>query len=310
MVEVLDDQIKSFPNRKVGVPLALLAGICWSLAGLVYRLIDSASAWQVLFYRSASLFMMLLVWLLIRYRSVLVSAMKDAGLPALIGGICLSVAFTGYILALDNTSVANAMFALGAAPFFTAVLARVFLREAISGKAWLAMCIAALGLGIMTSGELKGDGGLGNLFAIVAALGFSGMTISIRSQAGNDMLPTILYASFFASVISTFGIISSGSQFILLPIDMVYSMSLGIFQIGLGFLLFTQAAHHLPAVELTLLSLTEIILGPVLVWIAIGELPTSATMIGGILICTAIVIAAILGTQKIPHTTGVKTPFS
>ena len=120
------------------------------------------------------------------------------------------------------------------------------------------------------------------------------------------MLPTILYASFFASVVSAFGVISSGNQFVLLPLDLIYSISLGIFQIGLGFILFTYAAHHLPAVELTLLSLTEIIL----VWIGIGELPTSATMIGGVFICVAIVLIAILGTHQTTHTTGVKTPFS
>lgn len=310
MIGLLEGHTESFPNRKVGVPIALLAGVCWSLAGLVYRWIDSASAWQVLFYRSVSLCIMLLIWLLIRYRQRLIATMKNAGFPALTGGICLSIAFTGYILALDNTSVANAMFALAAAPFFTAILARVLLRETISGKAWLAMCIAAIGLAIMTNGELKEGGGLGNLFAIIAALGFSGMTISLRSQVGSDMLPTILYASFFASVVSAFGIISSGNQFDLLPLDLIYSISLGIFQVGLGFILFTYAAHHLPAVELTLLSLTEIILGPILVWIGIGELPTSATMIGGVFIFVAIVLIAILGTQQRTHTTGVKTPFS
>ena len=170
------------PNRKIGVPVVLLAGVCWSTAGLIYRWIEAASAWQVLFFRSISLFVMLLLWLLIRYRHNLIEALIRAGLPALVGGVCLSIAFTGFILALEHTSVANAMFVLAASPFFTAALARALLREAIFWYTWLAMALAAVGLGIMTSGEMNAGGGLGNFFALLSALGFSGMAISLRSR--------------------------------------------------------------------------------------------------------------------------------
>ena len=95
------------------------------------------------------------------------------------------------------------------------------------------------------------------------------------------MLPTILYASLFASLFAAVAITASHDGFDLLPIDLTYSISLGIFQIGLGFLLFTLGARHLPAVELNLLSLTEIIVGPILVWIVIGEIPINSTLIGG-----------------------------
>jgi DME family drug/metabolite transporter len=297
-------------NRNLGLPAALLAGIFWSLAGLIYRWIDTASAWQVLFYRSFSLFVALLIWLLIRYRCDIFKVLKNSGLPAVAGGACLSLAFTGYILALDNTSVANAMFALAAAPFFTAILARILLKEEISRAIWFAMSVTAIGLIIMTNGELRSGGGLGNLFAISAALGFSGMTISLRSRVEVDMLPTILYASFFASMFSALAVISSGDTFILLPMDLGFSISLGLFQIGLGFLCFTFAARHLPAVELTLLSLTEIIVGPIIVWLGIGEIPSYSTLTGGAFIMFSIVIIAILGARQ-PHcSTTIKTHFS
>ena len=298
------------PNRTIGVPVVLLAGICWSTAGLIYRWVEAASAWQVLFFRSVSLFAMLLLWLLLRYRHNLIGALVRAGLPALIGGVCLSIAFTGFILALEHTSVANAMFVLAAAPFFTAVLGRVLLGEAIFWYTWLAMALAAVGLGIMTTGELHAGGGLGNLFALFSALGFSGMTISLRSRNDTDMLPTILYASLFASLFAGAAIIALHEGFVLLPIDLTYSISLGIFQIGLGFLLFTLGARHLPAVELNLLALTEIILGPILVWIGIGEIPSNATLIGGAIIISAIVVIAILGATQSKHPVKVETPFS
>ena len=298
------------PNRTIGVPVVLLAGICWSTAGLIYRWVEAASAWQVLFFRSVSLFAMLLLWLLFRYQHNLIAALVRAGLPALIGGVCLSIAFTGFILALEHTSVANAMFVLAAAPFFTAALGRVLLGEAIYWYTWLAMALAAVGLGIMTTGELNAGGGLGNLFALFSALGFSGMTISLRSRTDTDMLPTILYASLFASLFAGAAIIALHEGFVLLPIDLTYSISLGIFQIGLGFLLFTLGARHLPAVELNLLALTEIILGPILVWIGIGEIPSNATLIGGAIIISAIVVIAILGATQSKQPVKVETPFS
>lgn len=298
------------PNRKIGVPVVLLAGVCWSTAGLIYRWIETASAWQVLFFRSISLFVMLLLWLLIRYRYNFTAALVRAGLPALVGGVCLSVAFTGFILALEHTSVANAMFVLAVSPFFTAALGRALLKEAIFWHTWLAMVIAALGLGIMTSGEINGGGGLGNLFALFAALGFSGMAISLRSKTDTDMLPTVLYASLFASLFAAFAIVASHEGFVLIQIDLMYSVSLGIFQIGLGFLLFTLGARHLPAVELNLLSLTEIIVGPILVWIGIGEIPTTSTLVGGAIIIFAIVVIAILGATESKRTAIIKTPFS
>ena len=124
------------------------------------------------------------------------------------------------------------------------------------------------------------------------------------------MLPTILYASLFASVFSALGIVTSHENFALLPTDLGYSISLGVFQIGLGFLLFTLGARHLPAVDLTLLSLTEIIVGPILVWIGIGEIPTYSTLIGGAIIISAIIIMGILGATQSDYAASVKTKFT
>jgi len=282
-------------DRKLGVTLVLFAGVCWSLSGIIFRWIETASPWQVLFFRSSSLFIFLLIILLFRYRANILGLLQTTSTASIIGGGCLGVAFTGYILALDLTTVANAMFVLAAAPFFSAIIGRVLLNERITRNTWFAMFLAAIGLAIMTNGEIKSGSGAGNFFALLAALGFAGMTISLRYQKNVDKLPTILYGSIFASVFSLVGVLIYQDGFRLLPMDLIYSVSLGIFQIGFGFLLFTAGARHLLAVELTLLSLTEIIVGPILVWIGIGEIPTKATMIGGSIIISAIILVAIFG---------------
>ena len=302
--------VKNPPSRKFGIPIVLLAGVCWSSGGLIYRLIENASAWQVLFFRSSTLFVMFALWLLIRYKRGIVKSLARAGWPALAGGCCLSVAFTGFILALDRTSVANAMFVLAAAPFFTALFARLILGEWIFWYTWLAMIVAAIGLGIMTSGELKIGGGLGNLFAFCSALGFSGVAISLRAKADTDMLPTILYGSCIASIFAAFAIFVSQTGFVLQPLDLGYSISLGIFQVGFGFFLFTIGARHLPAAELNLLALTEIIVGPILVWVGIGEIPTNSTLIGGVIISLAILLIAFFGAKSAKHSNICDAPSS
>ena len=292
-------------NRRVGIPLVLMAGIFWSLSGLVYRWIEVATAWQVLFYRSLSLFCFIALWLVFRYRGRLLGVFQSAGRLSVLGGLCLSISFSGYILALDQTSVANALFILAAAPFFAALLGRALLSEHIGWTTSLAMGIAALGLAVMAGNELAIGRGLGELFALAAALGLAGLTITLRMRRTIDMLPAILFASLFATLFALTGMLWDGNSLILTPKDLSLSISLGVFQVGLGFMLYTAGSRHLPAVELTLLSLTEVIVGPILAWLGADEVPSVTTLAGGALILLAIVTLAVLGQRhhsaKTPH---------
>ncbi|MBF0277295.1 MAG: DMT family transporter [SAR324 cluster bacterium] len=286
------------PNRWVGVPLVLTAGVFWSTSGLVYRLIEAATPWQVLFYRSAALSLALFLLLSIRYRSRMIRALMSCGQSAVIGGLCLATAFTGYLLALEHTSVANAMFILAVAPFSTALLGWLILKERVANYTWGCLIIAAIGLAIMSGKELSLGRGLGELFALLPALGFSGLTISLRIRQGTDLLLTIFIASSFATLFAVTGITMTGSGIILEARDLILSSGMGLFQLGLGFLLYTAGSSHLPAVELTLLSLTEIIVGPILVWIWVGEAPTRSSLMGGGLILGSIVMMALLGSVR------------
>ena len=285
------------PNRRVGVPLVMIAGICWSTSGLIYRLIEEASPWQVLFYRSLALFVMLAIWLGINYHKNFSRIFSNSIGLSLTGGVCLGVAFTTYILSLEYTSVPNAMFILAAAPFVTALLGRIILGEKITVITWLCMIVSAIGLGVMVWEEFSLGKGLGEFFALCAALGFSCMTITLRANHTNDLLPTIFLASITATIFAFIMMIIRSDVFILQTMDWIYSSGMGIFQIGLGFLLFTSGARHLKAVELTLLSLTEIIAGPLLVWIFLDESPTKTALSGGALILGAIVVLALLGSN-------------
>ena len=285
------------PKRRVGVPLVMIAGICWSTSGLIYRVIEEASPWQVLFYRSLALFLMLTIWLGVNYHKNFSRIFSNSIGLSLTGGVFLGVAFTTYILSLEYTSVPNAMFILAAAPFVTALLGMIILGEKITVITWLCMIVSAIGLGVMVWEEFSLGKGLGEFFALCAALGFSCMTITLRANHTNDLLPTIFLASITATIFAFIMMIIRSDVFILQTMDWIYSSGMGIFQIGLGFLLFTSGARHLKAVELTLLSLTEIIAGPLLVWVFLDESPTKTALSGGALILGAIVVLALMGSN-------------
>ena len=297
-------------NRRAGIPLVLLAGIFWSTSGILYRLIQEASPWHVLLYRSLALLAALSLWLGWRYRGQVRDTLTRAGLPALVGGLCLGTAFAGYILALEYTTVANAMFLLASAPFFAALAGWVILGERIAGYMWAAMAVAAVGIGIMAGEELSLGKGLGEGFALVAALGFAGLTISLRMRSGTDKLITIFIATIVASVYGLGGLGFSGWQFSIPWVDLVNCLGMGWFQIGLGFALFTAGAKHLQAVELTLLSMTEVIAGPIIVWIGIGEIPSGSSMTGGVLILVAITLMALMGARAPSRTPPFEAPIS
>ncbi len=292
-------------NRRVGIPLVLLAGIFWSTSGILYRLIQEATPWQVLLYRSLALMAALTLWLAYRHRSQMRQTLSRAGLPALVGGFCLGTAFAGYILALEYTTVANAMFLLASAPFFAALAGWLILGERIAAYMWVAMSVAAVGIGIMAGKELSFGKGLGEGFALVAALGFAGLTISLRMRPQTDKLITIFIATLVASFYGLGGIGFSEWQFSIPGVDLMNCLGMGWFQIGLGFVLFTAGAKHLQAVELTLLSMTEVIAGPIIVWIGIGEIPSGSSVTGGAMILVAIALMALMGARI----SGPKPPF-
>ena len=185
-------------GHRAGILFVLSAGIFWSTSGILYRLLQEATPWHVLFYRSLALLGALLIWFVWRYRGAMSTKLVDAGVPALIGGLCLGTAFAGYILALEYTTVANAMFLLASAPFFAALAGRFLLGEGIASYTWVAMLVAAVGIAIMAGDELSLGKGLGEGFGLIAALGFAGLTVSLRARPQTDKLITIFFATMVA----------------------------------------------------------------------------------------------------------------
>ena len=277
-----------------GVLLVMLAGCFWSLGGILVRSIEAASDWQILWLRSSFVALMFFIVLAYRHGTQVWRPFKQAAWPALFGGISLSFGFAGFILAITHTTVANAVFILSAAPFPTALLAWLLLRERVRRSTWIAMVVAVLGVGVMVADGVQGGTSFGSSMALVAMAGFSGFAVALRIGRHNDMLPTFCLAGIFAGI---FGAYMSTDLSVTLH-DVLLCLSMGTVQIGLGMLCFTYGSRYVSAVELTLLSLTEVILSPIWVWLAYAETPGPLTLLGGFIVLIAILLSTLIGFRK------------
>lgn len=272
-----------------GAALVALAAVCWSLGGLLARLIEEASAFHVMAYRALFSLPMLAGFLFWRHGWAAPQRVWAAGASGLLGGAGLSLAFIGYILAIMNTSVANALFILSAGPVFAAIFNRLFLREAISPATWIAIGCAILGVSVMVLSGIEGGGLFGNLMALCSTLGFAFYTIVLRRSAMRAQNIDMMAAPFIGACITiVFGFVMAGG-FALTTNDLVACAILGLVQIGLPAFLYNAGAARLPAAQSVLIAQLEILLGTLWVWLFLSEAPAWATLAGGALVLSAVV---------------------
>ena len=283
-----------------GVVLVLLAGVCWSSFGVGVRLIEVADVWQILFYRSLALAPFLIFVIAVRAGGDAVGAIRRAGWAGVVGGISLVFAFGGGIYGIQNTTVANAMFLFAAAPFFAAILGKLLLKESVRlGTKW-AMLAATAGIAVMVSEGISMGHLAGNVAALVSALGFAVFTVALRWRQVEETMPTVFLAGVFAMGAAAVILQSTGAGFVVPLNDILVSLALGIVQVGAGLILYTLGAKAVPAVELTLLSMTEVVLGPIWTWLLMGETAGVYTLIGGGVLLSAIAANAFTGLRRKP----------
>lgn len=287
-------------GRASGILLVFLAGVLWSTVGLGIRLIEDAVVWQILLYRSVSLTLFLYLVLRLRTGESPFVLVRRSGLPAVIAGLSLVAAYSGGIYAIQVTSVASAMLLFATAPFMAAVLGWLVLREPVRSATWIAIAVALLGIGVMVIDQTGTVALWGSLAALGSAFGFAVFTVVLRWGKTGDMLPSVFLSGLFAIVI-TFGICQFlGLSLALSAQDGGIAMGMGVFQVGAGLILYTLGSRSLPAAELALLSLAEVLLAPLWVWLLLGETVTMNTLIGGAILLAAIGGNALSGKRRKP----------
>ncbi|MEK0084133.1 DMT family transporter [Benzoatithermus flavus] len=281
--------------------LVVLAGTFWSTGGVLVKLAEAADARQIVLWRSLFVFLFLVVVLGIRQRGALLRTFRTAGWNGVLGGWCLVGAFLGSIEAFTRTTVANVMFILAAQPFLAALFARLLLGERVGRQTWLAMAAAIVGVTIMVAPGLALGGASGSLLALASAVSFALFSVTLRRGRYGDGSPSIVWGALFSALVAFLLVVAGkGADAVLVGRhDLLICAAMGIGQIGCGMLAFAAGSRHLPAADLTLLALTEVILGPVWAWLVVGEVPPTATLAGGALVLGATALQALSGARRL-----------
>lgn len=282
-----------------GMALVVAAGVLWSLQGLVFRQIDTAGTWAVLFWRSIGMIPVLLGFLVWRAggRSPL-PAIRAVGLAGVMGGLGLVGAFGGAIFAIQSTTIANAVFLFTASPFLTALIGWAALGERVRPVTWAAMGLAMAGIYVMVRDGL-GDGAMaGNVAALLSALGFAVFTVTLRWGKVADSLPSVLLGGVFSIVVGATVAGVMGQPLAVPLADALWAMAMGAVTLSGGMVLYELGSRVVPAAETALLSNIEVMLAPLWVWLFLNETASTATFTGGAILLVAVTLNGISGARR------------
>ena len=272
----------------------LFAGALWSTGGPMIRLLENASEWQFLFYRSLALATVL--FLLIRIKSPnTIAQFKKAGVASVVGGLFLSLAFVTFVFSVTHITIANTLFIMSSAPFIAGFLGWILLKEQISKTQWMAMTVAAIGILVIIQDGVSGDSLFGNLTAFATAACFAGFTVSLRWGKNKNMLPAVCYAALFTIIFCAAAIIYEDEGLVISLHDLLIATGFGAFGLGLGLVLYVAGSYQIHSAELIFLSLIEVILGPIWALMFFRESPTQQTLIGGAILFSAILFQTLAG---------------
>ena len=285
-------------NERIAIPVVLFAGILWSFGPLVVRYIDQPELvpWQYLLGRGVTIFLLLNLYLFFEEGISFYKNYKRIGWSGLIGGTGLGIAMISFIWSITNTSAAVTLLCLAAMPFMTAFLGFLFLHEKISLNVWVAIILASIGIIIIAFGNFSAGTLFGLLFGLASALGFSVFSVSLRWRKDTPKFTTVAFAGAFCALVSILILISNETTLISSSKNQALFSVHGTL-VCLGLILYSIGSKAIPAAELTLLSLTEVIGGIFWVWIpilGINEIPNNSTIIGGFLIFLSIIYYSLI----------------
>ena len=273
-------------SRRRGQIFVALAALAWSSAGVLQRELSVGTATQVA-GRAVVAALALLAFVALSNRGGLVQAFTSMGRAELAVAALTAVASGTFIVALNHTTVANVLFMQAVAPIAAALIAWVALHESVSRRAAVAMAVALAGVAVMVGGP-GGSHGLGVALSVVMTLAFALAVVITRHRRDISMAPAICISQVLVLVVaSPFAHPGSiGAH------DLSLILALGVGQMGLGLAFLTIGARLIPAAEVALITLLEVVLGPLWVWLALSERPSTASLVGGAVVMGAVVLQA------------------
>jgi drug/metabolite transporter (DMT)-like permease len=288
MIATLGGMMAPADAARRGQVLVAAAAVAWSTAGPVQRAVDATPVTQVAIRAGVAAFA-LTAYLLMRRGRATLAAFYDVGRSGVIVAVALAIVSSAFILALDHTTVAHVLLFQAIAPFLAALLAWLFMREAVGARTWAAMVAALTGVAIMVGGSLGAGDLRGDALCVVMSSGFALVIVITRRHLEISMTPATALGMAIAFVatapFSNFGGVSAGDFWLL--------AALGAGQMGLGLILFTAGARLIPAAQAGLITLLEVVLGPLWVWLIYRENPDTLTLLGGAVIVGAVLLHAL-----------------
>ena len=285
-------------NEKIAIPIVLFAGILWSFGPLVVRYMDNPHMvpWQYIFGRGLTIFILLNLYLYFEEGINFYKNYKKIGRSGVIGGCGLGIAMISFIYSITNTSAAITLLCLAAMPFFTAILAYLFLKEKISLNVWVSIFLATVGIIIMAAGNTEKNSFIGFLFGITSSIGFSVFSVTLRWRKETPKFTTVALAGLFCFVFAALIILITQQPFFSSSYNSSMFSLHGIL-VCLGLILYSIGSKAIPAAELTLLSLTEVVGGIFWVWLplfGINEVPSSYTIAGGFFLFISLIYYSLI----------------
>ncbi|HVZ41209.1 MAG TPA: DMT family transporter [Candidatus Kapabacteria bacterium] len=265
-------------DRTRGVLYLVAAAVLWSFGGLLIKKLGGLHFMATAGGRSAIAAVVL--WFVARP----ISARITRG--QLAGAICYAGTVICFVLATTTTTAANAILLQYTAPIYVALISNRLLGERITGVDWGSIAVVLAGMGLFFMDRLSGAGMLGNAFAVISGIFFAFNVVLLRRERHGSPMAIVLLGNIVTAII--------GLPFLFVTpptaTDLLYLLPLGLFQLGLGYVLFVLGVRYVTAIEGTLIPVIEPLLNPLWVALFFGEQPGFHAIIGG-----AVVIAAVTG---------------
>lgn len=275
-------------RHRRGIAVLVLCTFLWSTAGLVSRASSVTNGWEAAFWRSLFLCAVVAALMLAQYRGGAARRLVSMGWPGLVSSLAWAAMLTSFMLALSLTTVANALLMMGVMPFCAAIAGRLFLGERVAPHTWLAIAGATAGIGMMFHDALGSGNVAGSLVALIVPVAAAANTVAVKLGRGRVDLVPALFAGGALSVLIAWPM---AGPFSASPRDLALYGGLAVFQLALPCILLVRVVlPRLSAAEIGLLSLLEVVLGPLWVWLALGEQPAGAIITGGLVVLAAVAV--------------------
>lgn len=275
--------------------LMVAVTLMWSIAGVVTRHLEHARSFEITFWRSFFTVASLMVILPFFQGREVFARIRNGNAALWISGVCWSIMFTAFMIALTLTSVANVLVTMSVGPFLTALFARIFTGYRIPVRTWIAIVVAGAGIAYMYAAQVSGGQMAGTLVALCVPLASAvNWTVVQRSQARGqnvDLVPSVLVGA----VISTLTTLPLAMPLEASGHDIALLALLGLVQLAIPCTLSVVCARVLKAPEIALLASLEVIFGILLAWVGANEVPSQTVLAGGALVLGALVANELVG---------------